>query len=98
MKRLVSVVISALLVSALNSAAVSAQAVSTSQITGTVKDQTGAVLPGVFLNRRSEPGLSRRCAWLQYSRHRCSVTKKFGTLSENRGGRERGPNALRLQT
>src|SRR5206468_7475965 len=47
MKRFVSFVISALLVSALNSAAVSAQAVSTSQITGTVKDQTGAVLPGV---------------------------------------------------
>src|SRR5262245_37143597 len=46
MKRSAKLVLAALLIGALCNAVASAQAVSTSQITGTVKDQTGAVLPG----------------------------------------------------
>src|SRR5262245_51056126 len=46
MKGVLSFVISALLVCSLNCSTIWAQAVSTSQISGTVKDQTGAVLPG----------------------------------------------------
>lgn len=46
MKGPVKLVLAALVMGALCNAIASAQAVSTSQITGTVKDQTGAVLPG----------------------------------------------------
>src|SRR5678816_4936761 len=47
MKRFWSFVISTVLFLGFNCPSVTAQAVSTSQISGTVKDQTGAVLPGV---------------------------------------------------
>jgi len=46
MKRFLTVLLSAIVLSALTATVVCGQAVSTSQITGTVKDQTGAVLPG----------------------------------------------------
>src|SRR5438105_12414641 len=46
MKGFFALLLVAFLFIALGSTALRAQAVSTSQITGTVKDQTGAVLPG----------------------------------------------------
>ena len=50
MTRSFTILASALLLVAVTDARAGAQAVSTSQITGTVKDQTGAVLPGVEVN------------------------------------------------
>src|SRR5262249_31406296 len=46
MKRFFTVFLSAIVLSVPTATVVYGQAVSTSQITGTVKDQTGAVLPG----------------------------------------------------
>src|SRR5688572_14437690 len=58
MKRIVIAVMAGLLVSAFCSAAAFAQ--STAQISGTVRDQSGAVLPGVEVTAtQTETGISR---------------------------------------
>src|SRR5437867_1162979 len=60
MKRFGSFVISLFVVAAFGCAIVCAQAVSTSQISGTVKDQTSAVLPGVEVTAtQTETGAKR---------------------------------------
>src|SRR5262249_45136240 len=60
MKLLISVSLTALLVVCLGNNVVWAQAVSTSQISGSVKDQTGAVLPGAEVSvEQTETGGKR---------------------------------------
>jgi Carboxypeptidase regulatory-like domain len=60
MKGFFTLLLGAILFSALSRAPVWAQAVSTSQITGTVKDQSGAVLPGAEISAtQTETGAKR---------------------------------------
>src|SRR5437773_5375091 len=62
MKRFLTLPLSAVLVCVLTATTFWGQAVSTSQITGTVKDQTGAVLPGAEVTATQTETSAKRTA------------------------------------